>query len=225
MATVCKNKAMRFSKKSFERRTPTVCGLLACNVAFSIVSGSFYVLRLLLLLGATVSIEARQTERERGNSRFPFWAYEKKPTGYLASLEGGQGVFSPAEQRAYVPPVMGQSPPTFAEFRVRYDEIIAQENAPPPPPPEPEPVVIEDKEPKRRVVVRSEFDIDEEVPGAFPKPERDTLSFEDIYLFFPVNEGDAQKLGLVRGGLNGTHFNPPQPPSLKSGVTFETVER
>lgn len=156
---------------------------------------------------------------------------EEEPSAYLATLTEPKVSYSNttygsggdiSEQQDL------QAPPTFAGFRDRYARIIAMENhIPIVEEDEPEPVVLpqEPEEPKRRTVVRSEFDMGVEVPGAFPRPKRDTVSFEDIYLFFPVGEGDAKKVGLVRGEGNRSIFSPPSASGLKSGVTFETVTK
>lgn len=57
----------------------------------------------------------------------------------------------------------------------------------------------------------------------FPKPERDTENFKDIFFYFPIESGDVEKVGLFRGSLNNTRFTPPQPAGLKSRAVFERI--
>lgn len=57
----------------------------------------------------------------------------------------------------------------------------------------------------------------------FPKPERDTENFQDIFFYFPIESGDIEKVGLFRGSLNNTRFTPPQPAGLKSRAVLERI--
>lgn len=222
---------MRFAGKRIEREVSTLPwsalgrGSLLC--AGRTRALSVFLLGALSFVGMSGELDASTFDRGLLKGRGLIPEPEKRSVPYLADMKNPQlGYIGKAEvAQAHSMATGTVVLPTLGAFQERYAKIIEEENAPPPPPPEPEPVVVEDDEPKRRVVVRSEFDIEGDAPGSFPRPERDTVSFEDIYMFFPVNEGDSQRVGLVRGGKNGTLFSPPASSGLKSGVTFETISR
>jgi cobalamin biosynthesis Mg chelatase CobN len=66
---------------------------------------------------------------------------------------------------------------------------------------------------------------DAESAYIFPRPESARDQFEDIFLYFPVESGDLQKIGLSQEAGSGSRFTPPRPSGLKSRAIFEQIER
>lgn len=77
----------------------------------------------------------------------------------------------------------------------------------------------------RTTVSSTESGADTDAGYAFPRPERERTRFEDIFLYFPVESGDLQKIGLMQEAGSGSRFMPPRPSGLKSRAIFEQIER
>jgi len=79
------------------------------------------------------------------------------------------------------------------------------------------------KKPQRETIAATSPYIENQ--AAFPRPPRNMESFDDIYLYFPVETGDLQKLGLVQGTRHSFQFNPPAPSTMKSRAVLERIHR
>lgn len=59
---------------------------------------------------------------------------------------------------------------------------------------------------------------------AFPRPERESRLFDELYLYFPVAGEVTAEVSVVGGALNGAVFAPPRRNDRSSNAIFSEVE-
>jgi len=57
----------------------------------------------------------------------------------------------------------------------------------------------------------------------FPRPERDPVNLENLFLYFPIQNGEMQMLGLNLDLENTSQFVPPQPMMGRSSALLEEI--
>ena len=195
------------------------------------VSGIFF----LFFLSAVV---LPASQRDRGLIHIDFGSEGGERSGYLATRGGGQLSFAarpdpvPEESGSAAASVDGSAEkPTLRGFLERMEaesgpkegasgganrgansgaEVGFVEG------PETNPPTVE-------TIAATPRYVDYQQP--FPRPQRDTQNFEDIYLFFPIEDGEIKRLGLVQGVHNSSRFRPPEGPPAGSQAVLQRIDR
>lgn len=79
--------------------------------------------------------------------------------------------------------------------------------------------------PTREIVASTDSGQDSASNYVFPRPNRDPVNVEDLFLYFPIQAGEMQMLGLNVDIENNSQFTPPQPMGLKSSAVFERIKK
>jgi len=182
-------------------------------------------------LPGVILLDARPLTGRDGQEK---WRFQTEFKGYLAHSNSrvvrlAKSPGHPRQSNDETAGVKSGVAPLFAEFLKQMQEQLAAEAenkdaervAAAEAPEVVEPAKRE--APRREVVAQTSPYLESQ--AAFPRPSRDIRDFEDIYLYFPVESGDAEKLGLVRGIGHRSQFSPPVPHNLKSRAVLERIQR
>lgn len=80
-------------------------------------------------------------------------------------------------------------------------------------------------DPRREIVTSTDSGLGTNSNYVFPRPVRNPVSADDLFLYFPIGAGDLGMLGMNVDIQNNSQFIPPQPMGLKSTAVFERVHK